>query len=439
MNRQSHSSRRVPPPAGKDAAEIVTVRIDGLAPGGDAVGRQEGGRAAGRVTFVALAAPGDRIQARLTKEKGRVAWADLIAITEPSPKRVDPPCPLFGRCGGCQWQHVALETQRTAKRDIVARALRLPRETVPLLVPAEAGVEYRERAQFVVGTDGALGFRARRSHQVVDVDRCLLLAPALQRVLAQALRPAAASFPPGTELDLQAGREGVHVTVRLAVGGAREASVPFATLPPAWSAAGVVGMRVVDGRADNAALMVRMGLDDVDIAVAGQGEPALRIPAGAFSQVGAAANQALVATVLDQVGEAPGRVLELYAGSGNFTRFLLGRATKVTACEGDPAAVARGRRTAPSADWSNRHLSPPHLVDADTVVVDPPREGLDAENLAAVLQAKRRVVYVSCDPQTLARDAARLAQNGFVLRGAVALDLMPHTYHVEVVATFDRP
>lgn len=417
------------------------VRVEGLAPGGDAVGRQEGGKAAGRATFVALAAPGERVQARLTREKGRVAWADLIAVDEPSPQRVHPPCALFGRCGGCQWQHVTLETQRAAKRDIVARALRLPREAVPLLAPAEAGVEYRERAQFVVGADGALGFRARRSHQVVDVDRCLLLAPALQRVLAQALRPAAASFPPGTELDLQAGREGVHVTVRLAVGGAREASVPFATLPPAWSAAGVVGMRVVDGRADNAALMVRMGLDDVDIAGAGQGEPALRIPAGAFSQVGAAANEALVATVLDQVGEAPGRVLELYAGSGNFTRFLLGRATKVTACEGDPAAVARGRRTAPSADWSNRHPSPPppHLVDADTVVVDPPREGLDAENLAAVLQAKRRVVYVSCDPQTLARDAARLAQNGFVLRGAVALDLMPHTYHVEVVATFDRP
>jgi 23S rRNA (uracil1939-C5)-methyltransferase len=161
----------------------------------------------------------------------------------------------------------------------------------------------------------------------------------------------------------------------------------------------------------------------------------LRIPAGAFAQVGVAANQALITAVLEQVGETPGSVLELYAGSANLTRFLLNRATRVSACEGDPAAVSRGRRTAPAASWSNH---PPRLVDADTVVVDPPRGGLDAANFAAVLQAKRRVVYVSCDPQTLGRDAARLAQNGFVLRGAVALDLMPHTYHVEVVATFDR-
>jgi len=127
-------------------------------------------------------------------------------------------------------------------------------------------------------------------------------------------------------------------------------------------------------------------------------------------------------------------VIELYAGSGNLTRHLVRAGAKVAASDGEPAAIARGARNVPEATWSAR----PPAGDADTVVLDPPREGADKAHLAAAMRARRRIVYVSCDPQTLARDARTLRAAGFELKAAVALDLMPQTFHVEVVATFDR-
>ena len=155
----------------------------------------------------------------------------------------------------------------------------------------------------------------------------------------------------------------------------------------------------------------------------------------AFAQVGRTGNAALVAAVMRAVGPAPGVVLELYAGSGNLTRHLVrAGATAVSACDGDPAAISRGARNVPEARWSLR----PPVIDADTIVLDPPRDGADKAHLAAATRARRRVVYVSCDPQTLGRDARGLRAAGFELIEAVALDLMPQTFHVEVVATFDR-
>jgi 23S rRNA (uracil1939-C5)-methyltransferase len=401
-----------------DEALLIDVRVDALAPGGDAVGRQVGGAHDGRATFVALAAPGEQVRARLTRQKARVAWAELVAVTTPSPARVTPPCRFFGVCGGCQWQHVELPAQRAAKRAIVERAL--PGVAVALIAPSDSGAGYRDRARLAVGPNRALGFRARRDHTVVDVDHCLLLAPALDEAMT-ALRGCAPAWPLGSELELQLGNDGVHVTVD----GAAPAS-DAARLLEALRPAGVVGVRL--GRSGG-----RAGAADVDIAE--PGSPALRVPAGGFAQVGRAANAALVQAVLQAVGPDPGAVLELYAGSGNFTRHLTRLSARVAACDQDRAAVERGRVHAPAASWS---VNPPVTVDADTVLADPPRAGLDPENLRAVLRARRRFVYVSCDPQTLARDTVRLRAEGFVLRQAVALDLMPHTFHVEVVAAFDR-
>jgi 23S rRNA (uracil1939-C5)-methyltransferase len=373
----------------------IVVEVTGLAPGGDAVGRQVGGAAEGRVTFVAFAAPGERVRARVVREKKNVAWAELVAVERASPERVSPPCPLFGTCGGCQWQHVSASAQREAKRQIVERALGVAVEV--RAVGPEYG--YRERARLVAG-GGVLGFRAWRSHAVVDVPRCPLLAPALEAELPS-LRVLA--LPPGTEVSLQMGANGVGVRIEEPAASAGSGAHPKQ----------LAGSPTVD--------------------VAEPGSPPLHIPPGAFAQVSREANGALVEEVLAAVGATPGRTLELYAGSGNFTRHLVTRASDVTASDGDREAMARGRAQVPQARWSER----PDPPAVDTVVVDPPREGLDGPNLALALRG-RRVVYVSCDPQTLARDAARLKAAGFRLTRAVALDLMPQTFHVEVVATFER-
>ncbi len=399
----------------------VTVEIDALAPGGDAVGRQRDPAgaetaAAGRATFVPLAAPGERVRARVVRAKDRVAWAELVSIERPGPERTSPPCPLFGACGGCQWQHVTLEAQRAAKRAIVTRALGVDVE----VRAAGAPFGYRDRAKLAVGKGGALGFHGRRSHDIVDVPACPLFGPELARALP-ALRALAGGLPAGTELDAQAGAEGVHLNVsHTDATGTGHAKREIDRL----NAAGVVGLAIAG--------KPTLGAPAVNVSEEG-GAP-LPIAAGGFAQVGRAANAALVSAVLAAVGDAPGVVLELYAGSGNFTRHLVAVATAVHASDADPAAVERGKRVAPAAAWAFR----PQAVAADTVVLDPPREGADRPNLEAALKARRRVVYVSCDPQTLARDARRLEAAGFRLAAAVALDLMPQTFHVEVVATFDR-
>ncbi len=400
----------------------ITIEIDALAPGGDAVGRQRDDATAptgadGRATFVALAAPGERVRARVVRAKERVAWAELVAIERPGPDRVAPPCPLFGACGGCQWQHVSLDAQRAAKKAIVERALGQPSVDV---VAASAPFGYRDRAKLAVGRGGTLGFRGRGSHDVVDVPACPLLGPELARVLP-ALRALARGLPPDTEVEAQAGAEGVHVNVsRTDATGAGHAKREIDRL----RAAGVVGL----------SLAGKPTLGDAAVNVSEEGGAPLPIPAGGFAQVGRAANAALVSAVLAAVGDAPGVVLELYAGSGNFTRHLVDRASGVHASDADPSAVERGKRIVPRASWALR----PQAVAADTVVLDPPREGAERATLDVAARARRRVVYVSCDPQTLARDARHLRDAGFHFAAAVALDLMPQTFHVEVVATFDR-
>lgn len=403
----------------------VTVEIDGLAMGGDAIGRQRDSLGAesasdGRATFVPLAAPGERVRVRIEREKGRAAWGELAAIERPSADRVPPPCPLFGSCGGCQWQHVSIEAQRAAKKAIVERALGI---AIPPVRAAGPDFGYRDRAKLTVGKSGTLGFHARRSHDVVDLGeppRCPLFGPEVARALP-ALRALARGMAPGIELEVQAGAEGVHLNV---VRGDALGTAHARREIDRLNEAGVVGL----------SLAGKPTLGRAEVDVAEPGSPPLAIPGGGFAQVGRAATAALVVAVMEAVGPEPGVVLEMYAGSGTFTRHLAARGRgRVLACDGNPAAVERGRRNVPAAAWS---AGPPADVP-DTVVLDPPREGADRFHLTAAARARRRIVYVSCDPQTLGRDARHLKADGFRLVEAVALDLMPQTFHVEVVATFE--
>lgn len=382
-------------------SNLIQVQIESLAPGGDAFGRQVGGAGNGRATFVPLAAPGELVSARITRQKKDLAFAELVQVLQPSESRAVPPCPLFGTCGGCQWQHIAIEAQQEAKLTIVKRALRF--EDVKLSTPS-ASFGYRERAKLVSvhrGSQRLLGFKRRQSHEVVDVPTCPLLAPPLCNALAQLRQEPLA---PG-EVELQLG-----------IGGA-------------------VGVR----RAGRSQVLSNQQYRDASsIDIAAPGEPVLQIAIGGFAQVGAAASQALIAAVCNSVGPSPGRVLELYAGAGNFTRFLVTTATHVVASDSDLASLKYGQVNVPAATW----LSPESIsLDEafDTVVVDPPRAGLDELALDLVRMAGQTVVYVSCDPQTLGRDARKLAEFGFRLTHVEAFDLMPQTHHVEVVARFSAP
>jgi 23S rRNA (uracil1939-C5)-methyltransferase len=407
------------------------VEITGLAPGGDAVGRQVGGADDGRVTFVPFAAPGERVRASLVRTKKRVAWGELREIVSaPSAARVAPPCPLFGTCGGCQWQHVDQGIQRSAKGDIVARALGV---SLGEAIPVGPAYGYRERTRLAVDRGGLdqpgsdqprkaeaavrVGYRTRRSHAVIDVPTCPLLAAPLDAALP-VVRPRAEELPSGSE-------------IHLLLGGRRGGEM----------VAGTAGGRtfVIDSQGAGGGKLAEVPSGDRAHwpNVSEPGGKTLVIPPDGFAQVSRAGNAALVRAVLDALGPHPGRVLELFAGSGNFTRHLIECADEVIASDGDLGAIARGRLNVPDATWKDAAALNPTVLPVDTVVVDPPRDGLDERSLA-LAAAGQRLIYVSCDPQTLSRDRGLLLRRGMRLVGAQAFDLMPQTHHVEVVAVFSR-
>jgi 23S rRNA (uracil1939-C5)-methyltransferase len=376
--------------------------IDSLAAGGEGVGRD----ADGRVVFVPFAAPGDRLRVRVVEAHPRFARAEIEAIVEAGPGRVTPRCPVFGRCGGCAWQHLAYETQVEAKRAILRDALvRIGGlADAPLdFVASPAAYAYRSRAR-LLAEGGAIGFRERRSHAVCAIDACPLLAPPLDAALgALAAGPAIEAG----EWELALGSDGAVRAVPLARSG---------------------------------------GAKRVAISAAGE---RIEISAGVFAQANALLLDALATEVIAAAGEG-GELLELFAGAGFFTIALARRFARTTAVESDARAVAdlahnvraaglRPVRVVEAASETVLADARAQRVAPEVVVLDPPRGGIGtrASGDLARLPA-RRVVHVSCDPATLARDLGVLVSRGFALERVVGFDLFPQTPHVEAVAVLTR-
>lgn len=377
---------------------MIDVEITALAAGGDAVGRDAGGR----VVFVDRAAPGDRVRARVVEEKRRYARAELVEVVAPSPVRVEAPCPYqrAGTCGGCPWMQVARDAQLDAKQHLAAGALRklVARGLVlrPILAPVPP-LRWRRRAR-LHAAGGALGFHAPRSRRVTDIETCLQLDERLDAALAAIRRTV--RFRGDGEVHLLVGHAGdVDVVFDADVEGADALEIP---------------RRAVEV------------------------EPGLFARADEFAQATAAGNAALVGEVLREIAPRPGlRVLELFAGSGNFTRHLVAAGAEVVANDVVRPRAPAGRFVEGPADRAVARVAAERF---DALLLDPPRTGA-REALAAVAAMATppaRVIYVSCDVATLARDLELLADAGWTPRHAQVLDLMPQTAHLEVVAVAER-
>lgn len=385
--------------------ETLEVTIESLAAGGEGVGRD----ASGRVVFVPFAAPGDRLLVRVVDAHERFARAEIEAILESGPARVDPPCTVFGDCGGCAWQHVGYPAQLDAKRAILADALgRIGGIDAGVIemVASPQPYAYRGRAR-LLAQDGQVGFRRRRSHEPCPIAHCPLLAPPLDAALAALAAVAARGELADGEWELALGSDGAVRTTALA---APQRGEPIALA--------VLGERI-------------------------------EISPGAFAQ----ANALLLGVLAQHVVEAAGtgeEALELFAGAGFFTLALARRFARLAAVESDPRAVADLARNLRAA--SLRHVrvveaksevvlanAAAQRVKPEVIVLDPPRGGIGprAGRDLARIQA-RRVVHVSCDPATLARDLRELVQRGFALTRLTGFDLFPQTPHVEAVAVLDR-
>jgi 23S rRNA (uracil1939-C5)-methyltransferase len=415
---------RVPVRRPKDPITVV-LQLDAMTYGGDAIGR-----AGGKAVFVPGGIAGEQVRAAIVEDRGHFARARLLEVIEASPDRVQPRCPHFGfeetaspdrtrqalvcdpgtACGGCHWQHVDYAAQVRFKTEIVReqfrRIGRIADAPVREAIPSPEAWGYRNHAQFSVAPGGRLGFQAAHSNRVVPIDECHVIQP-----------PIADWLRANRETKASAGRWEVRSFG--GEGGSAEAwpqNAPASNLQPLPSNFQIKGAT-------------------------------FRVSAGSFFQV----NTSLIETLIDQVlnrldlrgGET---VVDAYCGVGLFARFIAPRAGRVIGIESSAGAIADARENL--QQFGNVELREGlaenellGVVDSiDAMIVDPPRAGCGPKVIRALIETQvNRLVYVSCDPSTLARDARQVLGGGYELIDVQPLDMFPQTYHVETVALFIRP
>lgn len=413
----------------------MQVTFHGITAGGDGVGRD----ANGRTVFAPYAAPGDVAEVSIGEERPTFARGHIVRLESVSPQRNTPPCPYFvpqhheesSACGGCQIQHLSYTAQLDVKRALVRDSLthigKFENPPVEACVPSPQPFGYRNKAEFFVGEDGAIGFHARRTHKVIDIARCPLLLEPLNDVLAT-VRELFAGARPARSLEMRLDSRGA-----IALRAAWEPGVSF------------------DKKAFFMALRERVpSLVDPNQAILEEEVDGLKFRVGAFDffQVNPSLTPSLVASALQMAAPQKGeRALDLYCGSGLFGVFLARAGAVVTGVDRQGALDVNARKNGLNAKFvrgdAARFLRRANEQDGektaryDLALLDPPRAGAAQciEPLARMRPA--RIVYVSCDPATLARDLKVLAAQGYRLRRAVPHDMFPQTAHVETVALLE--
>jgi 23S rRNA (uracil1939-C5)-methyltransferase len=382
-----------------DTGQSFEVEVERILPGGMGLAHADG-----KTVFVALAAPGDRLLVRIDRQQGNLLFASIEEILAPSPVRIEPPCPYFGRCGGCDFQHMTYEAQLAAKgemiRDCLHRIARL--ENVPeiIVTPSPNDWRYRMRATWQIDQEQhSIGYYERGSRRVCDVADCAVLQPELQEKLEEVRATEWSEFPRELKhLDVVAGENGVSFAPAFA---------KFQTL-------------------------------ELSLTVRGE---VYYYNAETFFQI----NPSLLGSLIDfaLAGVSGESALDLYSGVGLFTLPLSRQFGNVTAVESNPAAAGFARRNLQRAGLANARVITATVTDwfrnasagaVDFVLLDPPRAGAESAVVKGILDLKpAQISYVSCDPATLARDLKKLFAGGYTINSIAGFDLFPQTHHVETV------
>lgn len=433
-----------PQPAGQSLVEIEKPVYGG----------QFLARAEGKAVFVPLTLPGEQVRIRVTQSKSGYSTAELIDVLAPSPQRIAPPCPHFGVCGGCNYQHTSYENQLTLKQQILRETLERsgvhPPEQISVLSahPESHAWSYRNRIRLAFDAQGNPGYRGRKSHAVIPIHECPIAAPLLLSA-AQAVAESLERVPPNlrpSELLLFCNAEESALLATFFVADSPGPSLETLAralhqrIPALQSAQLAAGGR--PGHPPRT--LAQWGADSISYPAAGF---SYRVDHGAFFQV----NRWLVDALVHQVTQAQSGKLawDLFAGVGLFARKLASSFQQVVAVESAPPAVTSLQSNlrdvsgvavpASTLDFLRNfvHRTGPRAPDPmvpDLIVVDPPRTGLGAEitSLLAAIAAPA-LVYVSCDPATLARDLRALIASGYVLESLTLADLFPQTFHLETV------
>lgn len=392
------------------------VTVEKLVYGGDGLARLEG-----RVVFVPYVLPGERVVARAEQEKPGMIRARMVELLDPSPERAAPPCPVFGRCGGCHYQHAGYDYQLDTKATILVEELRRLGKIEP---PAEITIVsgeplgYRNRVQLHVA-NGRLGYREARSHKLCAIDACPIASPKINETIAilnGMLRdPRWPRFIRSIEVFTD--EQSVQLNVL-------ETERPVARRFFDWCAETIPGF--VDGPLDYAGRF--------------------RVSPNSFFQVNRFLLDQLVETA---IGNAQGEsAVDVYAGVGLFSLALAARFGEVTAVESGSTAVRDLEFNAARAGLQNIRTAQQTAEDfltrlerpPDCMLLDPPRTGLGKRVVGRLSELRpTQLVIVACDPATLARDLAGLVASGYRIEKVAMIDLFPETYHLETVVSLNLP
>ena len=439
---------------------VYTGTVEGYSSDGCGIVRLDGA-----VVFVPRAVRGETVDLRITKVMKSSCAGEIVKIHTPSPERATPECPYFGRCGGCDFQHLSYPEELRAKRQRVQDALtRLGGADIQVeeILGAREPARYRNKSQYPVGADGSIGFYRSRSHQVVPIDRCLIQ-PEVSDRTARAVgdwmhRYKISAYDESTGKGLMR-----HIYVRVNAAGEslccviangkqlpREPELAALIQAAAPKTVGVV--LNTNTRPGNVILgdkyRVIWGRDFLMDTLCGL-EFKLSVPS--FYQVNRAQAEVLYGKALEFAG-LTGRetVLDLYCGTGTITLCLARQAGRAIGAEIVPPAVADARENAVRNGVKNVEFFCGDAASVaarleteglrpDVVTVDPPRKGLSPEVISSIAgMGPQRVVYVSCDPGTLGRDVKIFAGFGYRADRACAVDMFPGTRHVEAVVLLSK-
>lgn len=414
-------------PAAVNTPDTIELRLTSPAYGGTTLGRLPDGRA----VFVPFALPGERVRVRLREEKRGHAQAELVEVLEAAVERIPAPCPHFGLCGGCHYQHLAYPEQLKLKTAILGEQLSrlggLSQPPVRPCVPSPNPFHYRNTVQFHLTAEGRLGFIQVDNQSVFPVESCLLPETVINEIWPQ--------------LDFEDQALIERVGLRLGVEDDLQVILESDDLqPPEIS---VEGLPVSVAHLSPAGALTLAGSPAVQMEIGGR---RFQVSAGSFFQVNRAMAAAMVEHMLELAQATPEMtILDVYCGVGLFSAFLAERAGRVIGIESSPSAcedfvenldefenVELYEATAEQA-LGQIHRQP------ELVVVDPPRAGIERRAMDSLLRINAaRLIYISCDPATLGRDARRLSQGGYRLRQVTPFDLFPQTYHIESISLWER-
>ncbi|MBJ3813801.1 23S rRNA (uracil(1939)-C(5))-methyltransferase RlmD [Shimwellia pseudoproteus] len=417
--------------------QIITVTVDGLDPFGQGVARHNG-----KTVFIPGALPGEQVEATLHDEKRHFSHAKVKRRLNDSPARVSPRCPHYGVCGGCQQQHASVALQQSSKAQALSR---LMKHEVGKIISGPAW-GYRRRARLGLnwaprGPALQMGFRQSGSNDLVDIRQCPVLVPDLEALLVPLYHCLAG---------LQSARKLGHVELVLADNGPLMVLRHLAPLPAEDS-------QKLEQFSHSHRLALFLAPDsEILEQVCGESpwyaSDGLRLSFSPrdFIQVNRDVNQQMVAQAISWLDIQPeDRVLDLFCGMGNFTLPLARRAASVVGVEGVAALVAKGKHNAASNALKNVTFFCANLEEDVTrqpwaaqgfskILLDPARAGAAGVMQHIIRLAPEKVVYVSCNPSTLARDSEPLLAAGFHITQLAMLDMFPHTGHLESMALFER-